>query len=93
MPALYNTAFSTSLGWMRPVSDGTSLIRLDWEQSSAEQSPWNDDDQIDNVSRETKMQILQYLAGKRRDFDLPLAPEGKTESGRDWLSAMARIPY
>ena len=39
MPALYHTAFSTSLGWMRPVSDGTSLIRLDWEQSSAEQSP------------------------------------------------------
>jgi methylated-DNA-[protein]-cysteine S-methyltransferase len=93
MPALYNTAFSTSLGWMRPVSDGTSLIRLDWEQSSAEQSPWNDDDQIDNVSRETKMQILQYLAGKRRDFDLPLAPEGKTASGCDWLTAMARIPY
>jgi methylated-DNA-[protein]-cysteine S-methyltransferase len=88
MPALYHIAFSTSLGWMRPVSDGTSLIRLDWEQS-----PWDEGDQIDNVSRETKTQILDYLAGTRKDFNLPLAPEGKTASGCDWLTAMARIPY
>ncbi|MBT6122340.1 MAG: methylated-DNA--[protein]-cysteine S-methyltransferase [Candidatus Puniceispirillum sp.] len=88
MPALYHTAFSTSLGWMRPVSDGTALIRLDWEQSA-----WPEDDQTDNVSRETKRQILEYLAGHRKGFDLPLAPEGKTASGYAWLTAMARIPY
>ena len=80
MPALYNTAFSTSLGWMRPVSDGTSLIRLDWEQSSAEQSPWNDDDQIDNVSRETKMQILQYLAGNRAILICHWHPKAKQQA-------------
>ena len=93
MTEFFHITFHTPLGWMRPISDGTSLIRLDWEQSSPEQSPWDDDDHIDNVSRETRMQILQYLAGNRRDFDLPLAPEGKTASGCDWLTAMARIPY
>jgi methylated-DNA-[protein]-cysteine S-methyltransferase len=91
MTEFFHVTFHTPLGWMRPISDGTSLIRLDWEQERWE----NQDDAktADNVSRETMTQILDYLAGKRTVFDLPLAPEGKTESGRDWLSAMARIPY
>ena len=91
MTEFFHITFHTPLGWMRPISDGTSLIRLDWEQERWE----NQDDAktADNVSRETMTQILDYLAGKRTVFDLPLAPEGKTESGRDWLSAMTRIPY
>lgn len=97
MTGRFYITFHTPLGWMRPISDGTSLIRLDWQQSrwGDEYGDRYDDAQepIDNVSRETKQQILDYLAGTRTGFDLPLAPEGKSKSGCDWLTAMARIPY
>jgi methylated-DNA-[protein]-cysteine S-methyltransferase len=91
MTEFFHITFHTPLGWMRPISDGTSLIRLDWEQERWE----NQDDAktADNVSRETMTQILDYLAGTRTSFDLPLAPEGKSKSGCDWLSIMAQIPY
>lgn len=93
MTEQFYITFHTPLGWMRPISDGTSLIRLDWQQS-----PWRNEydgaqEPIDHVSRETKQQILDYLAGTRTSFDLPLAPEGKSKSGCDWLSIMAQIPY
>ncbi len=39
-----------------------------------------------------KRQLLAYFAGKRRDFDLPLAPEGSDDEKRVW-AAMADIPY
>ena len=93
MTDVYHITFHTPLGWMRPVSDGTALIRLDWEQSRWDEYDQNDAKFADHVSRETKAQILDYLAGNRKEFDLPLAPEGKTKSGRDWLAVMARIPY
>ena len=36
--------------------------------------------------------LLEYLAGKRRDFDLPLAPKGTPFQHRVWF-ALADIPY
>lgn len=88
MSLLYHTTFNTAFGWMRPISDGTSLIKLDWNQSHRDEA-----DQIDDVSRETMRQILEYLAGTRVMFDLPLAPEGKNDAARAWLTSMANIPY
>jgi methylated-DNA-[protein]-cysteine S-methyltransferase len=37
-------------------------------------------------------QLQQYFAGERRDFDLPLAPEG-TDFQRAVWAALSRIPY
>ena len=37
-------------------------------------------------------ELLEYLAGKRRDFDLPLAPKGTSFQQRVW-SALGDIPY
>jgi methylated-DNA-[protein]-cysteine S-methyltransferase len=39
-----------------------------------------------------KRQLLAYFAGKRRDFDLPLAPEGTEDEKRVW-TAMTAIPF
>ncbi len=84
----FHIAFHTPFGWMRPVSNGKALIRLDWDQNS-----WNMADRPDDVSRETMRQITDYLAGTRTAFDLPLDPEGKSPAGKRWLEVMARIPY
>jgi methylated-DNA-[protein]-cysteine S-methyltransferase len=37
-------------------------------------------------------QIAEYLEGKRRAFDLPLAPEGSQFQRKVWME-IARIPY
>lgn len=41
---------------------------------------------------EGKRQLLEYLAGVRREFDLPLAPKG-TEFYRSVWRALEEIPY
>ena len=84
----YHTAHQTELGHMRAVSDGRHLIRLDWDQRA-----FPDPDNPDDVSRETCRQLAAYLAGNMMTFDLPLLAEGKSDTARRWLTAMARIPY
>lgn len=84
----YFTSLKTDFGWFRPISNGQSLIRLDWNQTG-----WGDSDDPDNVSRETTIQLEAFFAGRLRLFDLPLAPTGKSAAGTKWLEVMARIPY
>lgn len=85
---LYTSSFKTDFGWMRPISDGNSLIRLDWNQTG-----WQGPDRPNHVSRETKSQLQAFFNGCLKKFDLPLAPFGKNANGRYWLNFMAKIPY
>lgn len=41
---------------------------------------------------EAKRQLLEYFSGRRRNFALPLAPEGSPTELRVW-QLMAEIPY
>lgn len=84
----FHTTLETPLGFMRPVSDGQFLVRLDWDQL-----PFTEADHPDDVSRETITQLSDYLAGRRKIFDLPIRAEGKSPTARHWLAVMARIPY
>ena len=86
MTTLFHVTVDTLLGYMRPVSNGTCLIRLDWDQSrfSAPDNPGD-------VSRETSDQLFAYLIGTLKDFRLPVRAEGKSAAGHACLEAMARI--
>ena len=88
LETLYFTSLKTDFGWIRPISNGQSLIRLDWNQTG-----WNALDHPDNVSRETKSQLEAFFAGNLHQFNLPLAPAGKSAAGKQWLEVMARLPY
>ena len=88
MTTLFYVTIDTPLGYMRPVSDGACLIRLNWDQSR-----FSTPDNPDDVSRETSDQLIAYLGGSLKDFKLPVWPEGKSAAGHAWLEAMARIPY
>ena len=85
---LYMCSFKTDIGWMRPISDGNSVIRMDWNQTG-----WHEPDRPDYVSRETKTQLLAFFKRQLHRFTVPLAPIGKNPSGRHWLDIMASIPY
>ena len=88
MTTLFHVTIDRLLGYMRPVSDGSRLIRLDCDQSrfSAPENP-------DDVSRETSDQLIAYLGGTLKDFRLPFQAERKSATGHAWLEAMAHIPY
>ena len=85
---VYMTSLQTDFGWMRPISDGNSLIRLDWNQTG-----WLEIDRPDYVSRETKSQLQAFFNGHLKQFVLPIAPVGKNATGRYWLNIMAKIPF
>ena len=88
LETFYFTSLQTDFGWFRPISNGQSLIQLGWNQIG-----WNETDHPDNVSRETKSQLEAFFAGHLRQFNLPLAPDGKSAAGKRWLEVMAGIPY
>lgn len=53
------------------------------------QSGWKKDDR---AFKEVKKQLDEYFTGKRKTFDLKLAPSG-TAFQRDVLAALQQIPY
>ena len=87
LSAHHSLSFSTNFGWFRPISDGANLIRLDWNQTG-----WTDPDHPDDVSRETKNQLIAYMAGQLYQFTIPIAAQHTSPTGKYWLTAMAKIP-
>ena len=59
----FQMTFHSPLGWIRAVSDGKALIRLDWEQNR-----WDEPDKPDDVSCETISQLKAYFIGDRLGF-------------------------
>jgi O-6-methylguanine DNA methyltransferase len=58
-------------------------------QRAAGTTPLRDEAAVEPARR----QVLEYLAGQRRSFDLPLDVQGPGEFGRRALEACAAIPY
>ena len=88
MTTYFQMSFLSPLGWIRAISNGTAIIRLDWDQSR-----WDETERPDDVSRETIRQLKEYFNGERLDFNLSISPEGRSETARHWLSVMMQIPY
>ena len=88
LDGLYTSSFKTNFGWMRPISDNNSLIRLEWNQTG-----WHEADRPNHVSRETKSQLQAFFNGYLQQFDLPISFAGKSSIRQYWLSIMKEIPY
>ena len=61
----------TPVSWLRAISDGAHLVRLDWNQIG-----WKDPDHPNNVSRETINKLTAYFVGRLTAFTIPLRPTG-----------------
>ncbi len=82
MPRL---AIESPLGRLSLFEEEGRLTALDFggKRSTGEPTP---------LLREAKRQLVAYFAGRLRDFDLPLAPEGSAFERRVW-QLMSEIPY
>jgi methylated-DNA-[protein]-cysteine S-methyltransferase len=75
-------------GVLRLFADGDELCGLHLPNSEEPDAP----EKATPVLRETAKQLAEYFAGKRLDFDLPLAPRGTGFQERVWR-ALTRIPF
>jgi methylated-DNA-[protein]-cysteine S-methyltransferase len=96
---IYFDLFRDALGWVlavardgklvwlghAPTRDGAEASRLRWW-------PEAEHDPEAPPLPETRRQLDDYLAGRRRDFDLPLDPVGTEFQSLCW-QALQRIPY
>ncbi len=81
MPRL---SLESPLGRLTLFEEGGAITALVWGGKSAgKASP---------LLLDAKCQLAAYLAGRRKQFELPLAPEGSPAEQRVW-ALMAKIPY
>ena len=76
--------FSTPLGeWTAYARDG-ALVRLAFEKTEGgEKTP---------LLTKAADQLAEYFAGRRKEFDLPLNPEGTDFQRKIW-NALQKIPF
>ena len=82
-----NEAFyPTELGWLKVCCRDGAVTALRWvDEPEERQNP-------SPLTDEAARQVGQYLAGERREFELPLAPEGTPFARRVWR-VLQEIPY
>ena len=87
------TTFTTPLGTVFVATDGTCITDMRFKgQRYFEAVPkgWKKGDH--KLFPKAKKQVLEYFAGRRKKFDLPLAPVG-TEFQKGVWGIVQKIPY
>ncbi|WP_069384490.1 methylated-DNA--[protein]-cysteine S-methyltransferase [Halomonas caseinilytica] len=79
-----------------PQSDALGLLRLSATASGINEIAFvmakDAAPRPSEITERARQQLAEYFAGERRDFDLPLAPEGTDFQRRVW-EALATIPF
>ncbi len=83
MTSMISLGFTTPLGRMRLTGDGTCLTALTWSDGP---------ESTDALLLEGRDQLLDYFAGRRHTFELPLRADGTTVERAVW-QAMTEIPH
>ena len=76
------------LGSLQLVSNGEALVVIAFPGTHTD-TPVSE---LDPVIRQAQLQLSEYFAGRRRSFQLPLAPHGTDFQTAVW-QALARIPF
>ncbi|CAN5474408.1 methylated-DNA--[protein]-cysteine S-methyltransferase [soil metagenome] len=99
--ALLRSTHDTPIGRLTFVADANGLRAVLWPDDLASRVPLGSRSPVasngathdpDVVLRHTAVQIDEYLAGDRRQFDLPLAPAGTPFQQSAW-AVLRSIPY
>ena len=86
------TTFESPLGTLLAVCDGGALTRLDMQGGRRPYAASRNWQRNDSAFARLRAQLDEYFAGRRRTFDLELAPAGSAFEHRVW-SALCEIPY
>ncbi len=90
----YFDFYESPMGRMLIVASADALLGLyfiDQKYYREVESDWLRGEK-QKIVRDTARQMTEYLAGKRREFDIPLAPEGTVFQGSVW-KAISSVKY
>ena len=77
-------SLESQFGRITVSEDGDQIVALGWGGRATGKPS--------RLLDEAKRQLMEYFAGRRKSFNLPLAPEGSPAELRVW-ELMAAIPY
>lgn len=84
---LYSYTYNTSIGYVKITANDVSVTRIDLgaavQPSGETEAP---------LLHTAYTELTEYLDGRRRRFDIPIAPEGTTFERRVWAE-LQKIPY
>lgn len=85
---------TTVIGKLKLIVDDHAIQCINWYNSSCSDflCPPPEDTAMTQLLNQAEDQLQQYLAGQRRNFELPLAPQGTLFQQRVW-DALSAIPY
>ncbi len=84
--------YALSLGEATVVEEDGRIVMLGLSAKGKAAVPADALCQESPILRRARAQLEEYLAGRRRSFDLPLAPRGTDFQRKVW-EALTRIPY
>jgi methylated-DNA-[protein]-cysteine S-methyltransferase len=90
--SLHQLDLETPIGTLRLLADDDALVGVHLPGQEDPRSGAPGDGPLPPVLERARTQIGEYFAGKRRTFDLPLAPRG-TEFQRSVWRALSAIPF
>jgi methylated-DNA-[protein]-cysteine S-methyltransferase len=80
----YSISIDSPVGHLVIVEESETITRIDWADGGmGEATP---------LLAEARRQLAAYFAGRLRQFDLPLRPQGSPFDHKVW-AAMLQIPY
>lgn len=80
--------YDTEIGKIEIVENGVAITNVYFQKSMIKDVSINETPLL----KKANQQLEEYLSGKRKIFDLPLAPEGTEFQQKVWR-ALQKIPY
>ena len=77
--AQFTRYLNSPIGWLKLESTETDLTAVSFDSVKAENS-----DVQPRILKDTESQLQEYFSGKRKDFNLQLAPEGTEFQQKIW---------
>ncbi|HLR37023.1 MAG TPA: hypothetical protein VK084_03175, partial [Chitinophagaceae bacterium] len=81
----FNLCFESPVGFLNIISTQEAVKELRFEETIQPQHP-------NALTEVVKKQLSEYFAKKRKNFDLPLVPEGTPFQEKVW-EQLLKIPF
>ena len=89
---MWHSYASTPIGSLLLVASDEGLLRISFERGGEPAIAPEGSERADTRLRVVAKQLREYFDGKRRKFDVPLAPRGTPFQLEVW-NALRQIPY